>query len=197
MITNDILEIINSNNLNGFHLSGGTDKASWHSYDETLSSVLSKYRDTSGSILEIGVQYGGSSLLWHEYLPKFKLVMIDIVNKISPIIRDKLLKDRYDFIEIDAYTEETLSLLANKYPLGFDIISEDGSHELESQEFVLKKYSKLLKPGGTLIIEDIQDINYIDQLLSSVEASEYSSLKVYDLREVKGRWDDILIVLTK
>ena len=47
MSSNDILDIIIKNNINGFECHGGPDKASCHSYDEIYSRLLSKYKDTS------------------------------------------------------------------------------------------------------------------------------------------------------
>lgn len=197
MDDNDILNIINKHNINGFHLPGGTDKASCHSYDEIYSDLLSKYKGSDGAILEIGVQYGGSALLWHEYLPKFRLAMLDNVNQVHPSIWERLTEGRYEYIETDAFTNGAIELLRSKYPEGFDIIIEDGPHDVVTQTFALTEYSKLLKKGGTLIIEDIQDFNSVETIMSSVNSNHYTSLEFYDLREIKGRYDDLLIVLTK
>lgn len=197
MESNDILDIINNHNINGFHLPGGTDKADFHSYDNIYANLLSKYRDNPGTILEIGVQYGGSSLLWHEFLPKFNLVMVDIVNQVHQNIWNKLSANRYKYIEVDAFTDEAIEMFEQKYPDGFDIIIEDGPHCFTTQKFALDKYSKLLKKGGTLIIEDIQNFDSIEPLMSSLKPEEYDSIQVYDLRPIKDRWDDLLIVLTK
>ena len=197
MESNNILDIIVRNNINGFDSPGGTDKASCHSYDIIYSKILSKYRETSGSILEIGIQYGGSALIWQELLPLFRLVLIDIANQVHPSIWDRLLVNRYNYIETNAYTEETITLLKLKYPDGFDIIIDDGPHDIEAQIFTMQKYSKLLKKGGTLIIEDVQDFEHVAPIMSSINSSEYTSLKFYDLRSVKDRHDDLIIVLTK
>jgi len=194
---NDILDIIIKNNINGFHLPGGTDKATYHSYDVIYSSLLSKYKDKPGTILEIGVQYGGSALLWHDYLPLFNLVLIDNQNQVHPAIWEKLYVGRYDYIEVDAFTNDTITLLQQKYSDGFDIIIEDGPHDITTQTFALTEYSKLLKPGGTLIIEDIQDIDSIAPMMSSINSADYKTLDFYDLRSNKGRYDDLIIVLTK
>lgn len=197
MEQNDILDIIIKNNINGFHLPGGTDKATYHSYDEIYSNLLSKYKDKTGTILEIGVQYGGSALLWHDYLPQFNLVLLDNQNQIHPSILEKLSIERYNYIETDAFTNDTITLLQQKYSDGFDIIIEDGPHDTGTQAFALKEYSKLLKPGGILIIEDIQNFDSIEPLMSSVSSEDYNTLEFYDLRHIKNRYDDLIIVLTK
>jgi cephalosporin hydroxylase len=197
MKSNNILDIIIKNNINGTHLPGGTDKATCHSYDEIYSKLLYKFKEKTGSILEIGVQYGGSALLWYEYLPLYKLVLIDVINQVHPTIWEKMLVDRYNYIETDAYTEETITLLKQKYPNGFDIIIEDGPHNIETQIFTLREYSKLLKTGGILIIEDVQSFEHIEVIMSSINSNDYISLEFFDLTEIKGRYDDLIIVLTK
>jgi len=194
---NEIVRIINRHNINGFEFPGGTDKAEGHSYDIFYSNHFDKYRNLEGNILEIGTQYGGSALLWHDYLPKFKIVMTDIYNQVHPTIIKKMDDDRYEFLLIDSFTDKSIEMLNKKYPEGFDIIVEDGPHTLETQIFALQEYSKLLKKGGILVIEDIQKFEYCDILLSLELDFEYESLEVIDLRENKNRYDDLLVVLKK
>lgn len=194
---NEIAKIINRHNINGFEFPGGTDKAKAHSYDIFYSDRFDKYRNLEGNILEIGVQYGGSSLLWHDYLPKFKIIMADIDNQVHPTIFEKMASDRYEFLLMDSFTNESIKFLKEKYSEGFDIIIEDGPHGLESQIFALREYPKLLKKGGILVIEDIQKFKYCDVLLSLELDFEYESLEVVDLRENKNIYDDLLVVLKK
>lgn len=194
---NEILEIINKHNINGFINPGGTDKAKEHSYDVFYDEEFKKYKDKKGMILEIGVQYGGSSLLWYEYLPNFKIVMTDIRNQVHPIIWEKMKKERYEYIDMDSFNQESINQLKSKYPEGFDIIIEDGPHTLESQIFAIKEYSKLLKEDGILVIEDIQKYEYCDMILNQINKEEFKSVEVVDLRKNKNRYDDLLIVLKK
>ncbi len=39
----------------------------------------------------------------------------------------------------------------------YDIIIDDGSHSYTDALFVVKNFQKNLKPGGLMVIEDIQD----------------------------------------
>ena len=194
---NEIFKIIEKHNINGFEFPGGTDKSKEHSYDIFYNEYFEKYRNLQGTILEIGVFYGGSSLLWYDYLPQFKIVMADITNQVHPTIFEKMKEERYDFLLMDSFTIQSIEILKEKYPEGFDIIVEDGPHTLESQIFALREYSKLLKKGGILVIEDVQKFEYCEVLTSLKLDFDYESLKVVDLREHKNRYDDLLIVLTK
>jgi cephalosporin hydroxylase len=194
---NKIVEILEKNNINGFHLDGGTDKATDHSYDKFYSEILNEYQDKEINLMEIGVQYGGSAVLWGEFFPKAKIVLIDKVNIVHPKIWNLMDKNRCDLIIGDAFTDNTIELLNNKYDGGFDVIIEDGPHTLDSQKFAIKNYSKLLKNGGILIIEDIQDYEHCGVIINEINKNDFKSIEIIDLRKNKNRYDDILIVVKK
>jgi hypothetical protein len=46
-----------------------------------------------------------------------------------------------------------------------------------------------------MVIEDIQDINWIPDLINSVPNHLKSFIEIYDLRHIKDRYDDILFVI--
>jgi hypothetical protein len=50
---------------------------------------------------------------------------------------------------------------------------------------------------GILIIEDVQDINWIDILTNETPEHLKQFIKVYDLRPNKGRYDDIVFTIDK
>jgi len=185
--------ILDLQNINGFENKGGTDKETSHSYLETYERVLSKFLEKSPSILEIGVQYGGSSLLWHEYFEESNLVMMDISDQRGENIIKKMSPERYKFHIGDAYNEGSLENIRKENPLGFDILMDDGPHTLESQIFFIKNYIKLAKEGAVLIIEDIQDINHATILKEHVDKNH--KVEIVDLRSEKGRYDDIMIIV--
>ncbi|MFN9897259.1 MAG: hypothetical protein ACK55Z_00415, partial [bacterium] len=76
-------------------------------------------------------------------------------------------------------------------------IVEDGPHSLDSQIYTLQNYLPLLKENGILIIEDIQDGNYVKILMESIKNIEHKSIELVDLRHIKRRYDDLLIVVKK
>ena len=190
---NELIEILNKHQINGFEFEGGTDKATDHSYDTFYCKEFERFKNTQGTLLEIGSFNGGSGLLWHEYLPFIKIVMTDIQDNIPKNIKDKL--NRSEFILMDGYQKESIKALKNKYPEGFDIIIEDGPHNLETQMFALKEYSKLLKKGGVLIIEDIQNESDLNELLTVKLRGK--TVEAVDLRHIKNRYDDLMIVVRK
>ena len=50
---------------------------------------------------------------------------------------------------------------------------------------------------GILIIEDVQEWNWIDILKNEVPVHLKQFIKVYDLRENKNRYDDIVFTINK
>lgn len=197
MMNNKIKNILEKHNINGFSYPGGTDKATDHSYDVFYEEILNSYSDKEIKILEIGVQYGGSSLMWHEFFPMSKITMLDIRDQVHPHIWANMNKDRYDYHIMDAFNEKSVSELKTKHPDGFDIIIEDGPHTLESQIFAIQNYTQLLKEGGTLIIEDVQKFEFGKIIMDSIGDSYHTSKELVDLRHVKNRYDDLLVVVKK
>ena len=128
---------------------------------------------------------------------EFAIAKIDNVNIVHPKIWDLINKDNYDFLIKDAFTDSIIEELMLEYEGGFDVIIEDGPHTLESQIFAIKNYSKLLKPNGILIIEDIQKYEYCDIIINEINKEEFKSVEIVDLRNNKNRYDDILIVVKK
>ena len=94
----------------------------------------------------------------------------------------------------EAYTQETINKFNNKK---FDFIIDRGSKRFKDQVFFINNYLKLLKNNGILIIEDIQSIRYVRYLYENVPNDLKKYIESYDLREVKGRYDDILFVINK
>ena len=61
--------ILNARQINGFEADGGTDKQTTHSYGPVYEALLEPFVDKQCTILEVGVQLGGSMLLWHDLCP--------------------------------------------------------------------------------------------------------------------------------
>jgi predicted O-methyltransferase YrrM len=193
-----LIEILEKNNLNGFNKPGGTDKADVHSYTGVYEHLMSAYKNKKQvNLLEIGVQFGGSSILWQEFLENSKLYLVDVFDQRHQSVIEKLDSDRCKFYTMDAYSEESLSILKSDCPNGFDIVIDDGPHSLESQILCIKHFLPTLNPGGIMIIEDLQSFDWTDELKKHVPEDYQKHIEVFDLRPIKGRYDDILFVIKK
>lgn len=175
----NLIEVYNSKFYN-------TDKDTVHSYISYFYNELFKSKTEATNILEIGVQNGGSILLWRDFFKKAIIDGIDIENCIQ-----NLDNDRINHIVADAYDMNTLSKLSNLY----DIMIDDGPHLLESIRFFAKNYVHLLKSDGIAIIEDIQQPYWFKVCQHFIPKGFYCEM--IDLRYIKHRYDDILVMIRR
>ena len=172
-----------------------SDKNTVHSYLDTYQNLFKNKKETAKDVLEIGIYHGGSIKLWNDYFLNAKIHGIDIMNidRISSHIKNN--DNIILYTSTDAYNENTFNeKFLNKK---FDIIIEDGNHKLDSLKIFLKLYIKILKDDGILIIEDIQEFDWIDKLKEIVPEELKKYIEIYDLRKNKDRYDDILFVINK
>ena len=191
----NLREIIAHYDINGHEKDGGTDKDTFHSYIEMYEQFLSPLIDKPATIAEVGIQYGGSMLLWQDYLPKASFIYLDNVDAIHPKIREHLDLKRSQLIFEDAYTEEAAAKVKKLATKGIDFIIDDGPHALESQCKFLSLYLPLLAEGGMAVIEDVQSTDWFSALEQQVP--EGFTFETIDLRGVKGRYDDLVFTVVK
>ena len=177
-----------------------TDKNTVHSYLPLYQKLLEPIRHTAENILEVGIgnfieKNGGSLLLWRNYFTKAKIHGVDILPQervLDSLIQDKTVNL---YCNTDAYDTNFISQKLNH--IKFDFLIDDGPHTLESQEKFVELYSPLLKEKGILIVEDVQDIEWLENLKNKTPEDLKKYIKNYDLRENKHRYDDIVFTINK
>ena len=177
-----------------------TDKNTVHSYFEVYEKILSPYRKIFKNILEIGIgdfneKNGGSIILWSLYFKNATINAIDIVNnsRVYDILKNKNNINLY--LEKNAYDENFVKNQFND--VLFDLVLDDGPHTFESNCKCIELYSSLLSEKGILIIEDVQNIEWIKKFIDITPNHLKKFIHVYDLRHIKNRYDDILFVINK
>ncbi len=163
-----------------------TDKDTVHSYLDSYEALFFSRKDTVTNIMEIGILDGGSIRLWRDYFPNATVTALDISPK---YFHDQ---SRIRVFTGDAYTQDMLHKLTDRK---YDIIIDDGPHTLESMKYVATNYTPLLAENGVLIIEDVQDIEWVPEIIECFPEHLREKVRTIDLREKKNRWDDILVVL--
>ena len=170
---------------------GHGDKGTAHSYIESYEKLFSPYRDKKINFLEIGIAYGESLELWHEYFSKANIFGADIhgieiySNKFKPGgYRDD---ERFTIWISDATKPEFLDVIGDTK---FDIIIDDASHQLHDQINSFNLLKDKMNPGGLYIIEDVVHLNNVEAKFKEI----HDNIEIIDLRKVKGRFDDVLIV---
>lgn len=163
----------------------GTDKVTAHSYCEVYTELCKDFLDTALPIFEIGICEGYSLLAWKLIFPNAHIYGIDVAEK-SMLTGDPRITTEL----LNANHRDKLTEFAEKYG-PFQMIVDDGSHVTGDQINAHSTLFKYLAPGGVYVIEDIQDQISVDLYKTMPGAT------VYDLRDIKGRKDDVLVVFHK
>lgn len=157
---------------------GHGDKGSTHSYIPEYETLLAPYREV-GSFMEIGLALGKSVAMWDEYFGE----QADLVGADIHLSFDTTPFPRWEFVELDATTPPFLKALGERT---FDVIIDDGSHMTADQVATRDLLLPRMNPGGLYIIEDILNLE--------ATRSQFPGAEVRDLRGVKGRFDDVLLI---
>ena len=185
-----------------------TDKDQGHCYAEIYDIIFEEIQFTAQNILEIGIDRGGSILLWKNYFSNANIYGIDCNQEacINPEVLEHLrTDDRVVLLTgLNAYDSLALQMVDaistrnfKKPNPKFDVIIDDGPHTLYSQKKFIQLYASLLSENGILVIEDIQDINYLNDLVEVVPDELKPFVQVYDLRDAINQYDDVLFVINK
>jgi SAM-dependent methyltransferase len=169
-----------------------TDKGTIHSYLEYYDVIFAPFKSKDINLIEVGVQSGGSLLLWNKYFSQnSKIFGFDIhqkhVDDFNNMATEQSINNATAFCS-DAYIFDYNTL----EPKHFDIIIDDGSHYLECQKKAVETFKNKLTPGGIFIIEDINPENY--QYFVDL-ATVTPNSEIVDRRGLSPhRYDDILFV---
>ena len=179
-----------------------TDKNTGHSYLPLYQTLLEKKKHTAQNVLEVGIgnfgpKNGGSIQLWRDFFTNATIYGLDILP-IDRVIDELLTDDRVVlYTSIDAYDENFFKLNFLNENIKCDFMLDDGPHTLESMLQFIKLYSQIMTDDGILIIEDVQSFDWIEPLKAAVPEHLKPFIKIYDLRHIKGRYDDIVFTIDK
>jgi trans-aconitate methyltransferase len=152
-----------------------TDKFDLGYVDTFYNELFMPLRDKVTNLLEIGIHYGESLLLWRDYFPNAVIHGVD-VHEYTPSLRQE---ERLNLQYTNAYTKEFTNTLSDEF---FDIIIDDGPHTFESMVFFLQHYMNKLKPGGILVLEDIINKNWTPHLIDIVNTNYTNYITIFDMR---------------
>jgi glycosyltransferase involved in cell wall biosynthesis len=124
----------------------------WSLYLTEYDRLFKSYRELPISLLEIGVQNGGSLEIWSQYFSNgTKFVGCDI----NPDCQKLTYGDpRIAVIVGDATTSETQQKIYDQ-SASFDLIIEDGSHTSGDIVKAFARYFPVLKDEGLFVAEDL------------------------------------------
>jgi hypothetical protein len=136
-----------------------TDKDFTHNYyNAVYEKHLSPIRNYVRSVCEIGIGGfwkemnwlpGNSLKVWRDYFPNAKILGLDIVEHKDIDDLEKITLDCFDQSKKDLVIDYSKKL--NDY----DLIIDDGSHNVYDQQITFAHFFKCLHSGGIYILEDL------------------------------------------
>jgi spermidine synthase len=174
---------------NGDDNARGTDKLTLHSYGPMYDEIFCKLSQRkSVRVVEIGVYSGAFLKAVCDFLPSARAFGVDIDTS-----RVRFSDPRMTVYHADATIPTSLDLLAGET---YDLIIDDASHLPEHQIATLDLFAPLLTEGGVYVIEDIATDSLEEQLRRKASVHGLT-LRMVDLRSVKGRYDDLVAILER
>jgi hypothetical protein len=161
---------------------GWGDKGTLHSYINMYEEEMNKKKNIS--LLEIGVAFGHSIKMWEDYFENSEIYGIDIKNNLSFDIKN--------FVVGNATDEKDIK--SNFSRKKFDYVVDDGSHRAEDQIKSFIILSPKMKKGGKYFIEDVNGDEPLKKICDYLTENNFS-FKVFDLRSVKNRYDDLVVMI--
>lgn len=189
-----------------------TDKNTLHSYMDVYEKIFEKYRNDPVSMLEVGVASGGSLKLWKDFFKEGSCISgidnWDFAKHDSSAI---FTQDQANDLGVELFEGDAKTFQSNKK---FDIIIDDGSHELEDIVLTLKNLWWNLKSGGLYVVEDVPSDNEpiagpmwpngeiitvagLTESIEEIKTRTGLDCRVYDQTAVKNQFNDILLTFDK
>ena len=147
----------------------------WESYLSYYDLLFGPLKNDPVSMLEIGVQNGGSLETWAEYFKKGeRFIGCDIDPKCGALQYDD---PRISIVIGDANAANTFHAI-RAIKQSFDIVIDDGSHVSTDVINGFINYFPMVKPGGLYVVEDTHTL-YNDQFGGGIlnEYGAYSFFK--------------------
>jgi len=131
---------------------------------EVYSTFMDSHRDKPIRILEVGVFFGASLKMWHEYFPNGSVYGIDTFEgnqgnghhfeNSDAFLSEVSAYPRMVVNPCDQSKREDLEAFASTIDEPFDFIIDDGSHLMKDQQQTLGVLWPLVRSGGIYFIED-------------------------------------------
>jgi hypothetical protein len=174
-----------------------TDKNTTHSYLPLYQQLLEKKKETAKHVLEVGIYSGGSIQLWSDFFTNAHVYGLDIMNRSHVWNRLLTNPNITIYANQNAYDEVFFKNTFLDKGIRCDFMLDDGPHTLESMKQFIRLYSQIMTDDGILIIEDVQNWDWLHALADVVPEELKKYIMVYDLRQNKGRYDDIVFTINK
>ena len=161
-----------------------------HGYSDFYVSRLNNLKDNKINILEIGSYAGSSAAAFVKYFSKANIFCLDINISNFKYKSDKIHVYGIDIKNFSKVKKTLNKIFQENHINNFDIIIDDGSHNLKDILLSLNFFFKYLKNNGTFIIEDFKHPNYykynrnidhilVDEFLENIGNKKISNSSIF------------------
>tara|TARA_B100001564_G_C20495979_1_gene603958 strand:- start:155 stop:898 length:744 start_codon:yes stop_codon:yes gene_type:complete len=178
-----------------------------HGYSIYYEKKLEQYKNKNLNILEIGSYSGASAAAFTKFIPNSKIYCFDI-----NIANFKYKSKNINVFGLDINNHSKVERIINKLFLEqninhFDLIIDDGSHNLSDILISFKFFFKYLKNKGLYVMEDFKHPNYygynrdiehilVDEFLANLKNKKTFISKIFDNFEQKKLMNSIKMIET-
>tara|TARA_B100000963_G_scaffold85414_1_gene73021 strand:- start:996 stop:1739 length:744 start_codon:yes stop_codon:yes gene_type:complete len=173
-----------------------------HGFSSFYKKKLERFKNKKINILEIGSYAGSSAAAFVKYLPNAQVFCFDI-----NISNFKYKSKNIHVFGVDINNEKKIKKILNKiftdYKFEkFDLIIDDGSHNLKDILISLKLFFKVLQKNSLYVIEDFKHPNYyeynknlkhifVNEFLDNIEKNKMSPSIIFSENEQKDLMNSI------
>ena len=178
-----------------------------HGYSPYYEKKLEKYKNKILNILEVGSYAGASAAALTKYLPKSKVFCFDV-----NISNFKYKSKNINVFGIDISNQKKVlktldKIFSEQNFTQFDLIIDDGSHNLSDILISLKFLFKHVKRNGLYVIEDYKHPNYykynknidhllVDQIFESLNNKKLFNSNIFNDDDQKELMNSIKLIET-
>lgn len=157
-----------------------SDKDTSHNYLPVYQEEFDQIDNIK--ILELGICYGGSLILWNGFFTNSEIHGIDNAKYTDAPIPGILHFGNY---------EDLHPKFEDNY---FDYIVNDSMHYAKEQIEAFNLYYSKVKSGGKFFMEDIPDMDNVAEIVKTLEGHTF---KVYNMNLSSDSQDSIILVVYK
>jgi cephalosporin hydroxylase len=133
-----------------FYKNPGRGIYKWHNYFEIYHRHFAAFRGKSPVVVEIGVAFGGSLSMWHDYFGKgTRVVGIDVDPACSQF------EDASTTIIIGDQSDRGFLRTVRERVPRIDILIDDGGHQMGQQIATFEELYPHMRPDGVYLCEDV------------------------------------------
>jgi hypothetical protein len=175
-----------------------SDKFTAHTYLAVYRHLFATKRYRARHVAEIGINTGGSILIWHGYFPNAVIHGLDIAGTPPALVHLNATSPRLALhVHQDAYLPENIAANFISQGIKFDVLIDDGPHTYASMASAIRLYLPQMSDDGIFVIEDVQHIEWTRELRKLLSPEDQRFLHILNLRENKNRGDDIMFIVNR